>query len=44
MPPSILTVTLNPALDVTSTTERLIPQQKLRCSVPRSSRTRNTVA
>lgn len=31
----ILTVTLNPALDVTTTTERLYPQQKLRCSAPR---------
>jgi 6-phosphofructokinase 2 len=31
----ILTVTLNPALDVTTTTERLLPQQKLRCSEPR---------
>jgi len=31
----ILTVTLNPALDVTTETERLIPQQKLRCAAPR---------
>jgi 6-phosphofructokinase 2 len=31
----ILTVTLNPALDITTTTERLVHQQKLRCSAPR---------
>lgn len=31
----ILTVTLNPALDVTTTTEKLLPQQKLRCDAPR---------
>lgn len=31
----ILTVTLNPALDVTTTTEKLKPQQKLRCDAPR---------
>jgi 6-phosphofructokinase 2 len=31
----VLTVTLNPALDVTTTTDRLVPQQKLRCSAPR---------
>jgi 6-phosphofructokinase 2 len=32
---SILTVTLNPALDVTTTTKQLLPQQKLRCDAPR---------
>ncbi len=32
---AILTITLNPALDVTTTTERLKPQQKLRCNAPR---------
>lgn len=31
----ILTVTLNPALDVTTSIDRLRPQRKLRCSVPR---------
>ena len=31
----ILTVTLNPALDVTTSVDRLLPQQKLRCSEPR---------
>jgi 6-phosphofructokinase 2 len=31
----ILTVTLNPALDVTTTTARLLPQRKLRCDAPR---------
>lgn len=31
----ILTITANPALDVTTTTERLFPQQKLRCAPPR---------
>jgi 6-phosphofructokinase 2 len=30
----ILTVTLNPALDITTSTEKLTPQQKLRCSQP----------
>ncbi len=33
--PPILTVTLNPALDVTTTTDHLLPQQKLRCEPPR---------
>jgi 6-phosphofructokinase 2 len=33
--PGILTVTLNPALDVTATVDRVEPQQKLRCSEPR---------
>ena len=32
---AILTVTLNPALDVTTATERLVPQQKLRCETAR---------
>ncbi len=31
----ILTLTLNPALDITVTTDRLVPQRKLRCSAPR---------
>ena len=31
----ILTLTLNPALDVTTTTEKLIPTRKLRCTSPR---------
>lgn len=31
----VLTITLNPALDVTTSTERLFPRRKLRCSVPR---------
>lgn len=35
MTPSILTVTVNPALDVTTTTARLYPRQKLRCDAPR---------
>ena len=32
---SILTVTLNPALDVTTAVDKLLPQQKLRCGEPR---------
>ncbi|MDP1731062.1 MAG: 1-phosphofructokinase family hexose kinase [Devosia sp.] len=32
---SILTVTLNPALDVTTSVERMKPMQKLRCRAPR---------
>lgn len=31
---NILTITLNPALDVTTTLDRLEPQRKLRCSAP----------
>lgn len=31
----VLTVTLNPALDVTTSIDRLLPQQKLRCGAPR---------
>ncbi|MEP7239569.1 MAG: 1-phosphofructokinase family hexose kinase [Devosia sp.] len=31
----VLTVTLNPALDVMTSTDHLIPQQKLRCAEPR---------
>src|SRR5690606_27788814 len=31
----ILTVTLNPALDVTTSTAKLHPRRKLRCSLPR---------
>lgn len=34
MPP-ILTITLNPALDIASSIDRLEPQRKLRCSRPR---------
>ena len=33
--PSILTLTLNPALDITVTTEKLQPRRKLRCTTPR---------
>ena len=33
--PRILTLTLNPALDVTVTTEQLQPRRKLRCTAPR---------
>jgi 6-phosphofructokinase 2 len=35
MPPRILTITLNPALDITTTTAKLLPQRKLRCDAPR---------
>lgn len=31
----VLTVTMNPALDIATETERLVPQKKLRCSEPR---------
>lgn len=31
----VLTVTLNPALDVTTAIDRMVPQQKLRCAAPR---------
>ena len=31
----VLTITLNPALDVTTTIDRLKPLQKLRCAEPR---------
>lgn len=34
-PMKIATLTLNPALDKSSTTERLVPEQKLRCSAMR---------
>jgi 6-phosphofructokinase 2 len=34
MPP-ILTITLNPALDISSSVDRLAPQRKLRCAAPR---------
>jgi 6-phosphofructokinase 2 len=34
MSSNILTVTLNPALDVNTSTPKLIPQQKLRCAPP----------
>ncbi|MDE2167198.1 MAG: 1-phosphofructokinase family hexose kinase [Alphaproteobacteria bacterium] len=33
--PSIATLTMNPALDIASTTARIIPGEKLRCTVPR---------
>lgn len=33
--PQVLTVTLNPALDVTASVDRVEPQRKLRCSMPR---------
>lgn len=35
MPAPILTLTLNPALDITVTTEKLLPRRKLRCTTPR---------
>ncbi|MBO1076635.1 1-phosphofructokinase family hexose kinase [Roseomonas marmotae] len=31
----IVTLTLNPAVDVSTTTERVVPEHKLRCEVPR---------
>jgi 6-phosphofructokinase 2 len=31
----ILTLTLNPAIDITTATEKLVPQRKLRCTAPR---------
>jgi 6-phosphofructokinase 2 len=34
MPP-ILTITLNPAVDISTSLERLLPQRKLRCDAPR---------
>ena len=34
MPP-ILTLTMNPALDIATATERIVPGHKLRCSAPR---------
>ena len=33
--PPILTITLNPALDITTTLPKLLPRQKLRCGPPR---------
>lgn len=33
--PSILTLTMNPALDIATSTERVVPTEKLRCSEPR---------
>jgi 6-phosphofructokinase 2 len=33
--PSIVTLTLNPALDIATTTERVVPTEKLRCAEPR---------
>ncbi|WP_404404612.1 1-phosphofructokinase family hexose kinase [Pelagibacterium halotolerans] len=35
MTASILTITLNPALDITTETETLAPRKKLRCAAPR---------
>jgi 6-phosphofructokinase 2 len=34
MPP-IVTLTMNPALDIATSTERVVPTEKLRCSAPR---------
>ena len=31
----ILTLTMNPALDIATTTERVVPTEKLRCAEPR---------
>src|SRR5580765_972532 len=33
--PQILTLTMNPALDIATETERVIPTEKLRCAEPR---------
>ncbi len=33
--PSILTITLNPAVDIATGVDRLLPQRKLRCDAPR---------
>ena len=33
--PNVTTVTLNPALDVTTSVERMLSGRKLRCRVPR---------
>jgi 6-phosphofructokinase 2 len=33
--PSIVTLTMNPALDIATTTERVVPTEKLRCAEPR---------
>ena len=33
--PSIVTLTMNPALDIATTTERIVPTEKLRCGEPR---------
>src|SRR5271169_2012919 len=32
---AILTLTMNPALDIASSTERVVPAHKLRCTPPR---------
>ena len=34
MKPSIITITLNPAIDKSSTIAALVPEKKLRCSQP----------
>ena len=33
--PSIVTLTMNPALDIATETERVVPTEKLRCAEPR---------
>jgi 6-phosphofructokinase 2 len=33
--PSIVTLTMNPALDIATETERVVPTEKLRCGEPR---------
>ena len=33
--PQILTLTMNPALDIATETERIVPTEKLRCAAPR---------
>lgn len=35
MPPLVVTLTMNPALDITASTDRVLPGEKLRCSSPR---------
>lgn len=35
MPPLIATLTLNPALDITTAAERVVPTHKIRCAAPR---------
>ncbi|MGB8210382.1 MAG: 1-phosphofructokinase family hexose kinase, partial [Mycobacterium sp.] len=32
---AIVTLTMNPALDITTDTDRVIPTDKMRCGVPR---------
>ena len=33
--PAIVTLTLNPAIDLSSTVDRVVPGHKLRCTAPR---------